>query len=80
MTDFVVQEGAERDAVIELSTRPDGFTVAQLVATVRQRFGQNAYSARNAAYDLAKMLGKMLLRRIERSRRYTVDPPGLRTL
>jgi hypothetical protein len=26
------------------------------------------------------MRGKMLLRRIERSRRYAVDPPGLRTL
>ena len=70
------------DAVIELSTKPNGFTVAQLAATVRQRFGQDAatYSARRAAYDLAKMVGKMLVRRIERSRRYAVDPPGLRTL
>jgi len=70
------------DAVIELSTKPNGFTVAQLAATVRQRSGQDAatYSARRAAYDLAKMVGKMLVRRIERSRRYAVDPPGLRTL
>src|SRR6201993_4096041 len=57
------------DAVIELSTRPDGFTVAQLAETVRQRSGQDAaaYSARNAAYDLAKLVGKKLLRRIDRS-------------
>jgi hypothetical protein len=70
------------DAVVELSTRPDGFTVAQLAETVRQRSGQDAttYSARNAAYDIAKMVGKNLVRRIERSRRYAVDPPGLRTL
>jgi hypothetical protein len=70
------------DAVIELSTKPDGFTVAQLAETVRQRSGQDAstYSARNAAYDLAKMVGKTLVRRIERSRRYAVDPPGLRVL
>jgi hypothetical protein len=70
------------DAVIELSTRPNGFTVAQLAATVRQRSGQDAatYSPRHAAYDVAKMVGKMLVRRIERSRRYAVDPPGLRTL
>jgi hypothetical protein len=68
------------DAVIELSTKPDGFTVAQLAQTVQQRSGQDAstYSARNAAYDLAKMVGKTLVRRIERSRRYAVDPPGLR--
>jgi hypothetical protein len=38
------------------------------------------YSARNAANDLAKMVGKSLVRRIERSRRYAVDPVGLRTL
>src|ERR1700747_1988791 len=70
------------DAVVELATKPTGFTVAQLAETVRQRSGQDAttYSPRHAAYDLAKMLGKMLVRRIERSRRYAVDPPGLRTL
>jgi hypothetical protein len=38
------------------------------------------YAPRHAAYDMAKMVGKMLVRRIERSRRYAVDPPGLRTL
>jgi len=70
------------DAVIQLSTKPDGFTVAQLAETVRPRSGQdaNTYSARNAAYDVAKLVGKKLLRRIERSRRYAVDPPAIRTL
>ena len=62
------------DAVIELSTKPDGFTVSQLAEAVRPRSGQdaNAYSARNAAYDVAKLVGKKLLRRIDRSRRYAV--------
>jgi hypothetical protein len=70
------------DAVIALSTKPDGFTLAQLADTVRHRFGQdaNAYSARNAAYDVPKMAGKNLLHRIDRSRRYAVDPPAIRTL
>jgi len=70
------------DAVVALSTRPNGFTVAQLAEAVRQRSGQdpNMYSARNAAYDVAKLVGKTLVRRIERSRRYAVDPPGVRTL
>jgi hypothetical protein len=70
------------DAVIQLSTKPDGFTVAQLAEIVRPRSGQdaNTYSARNAAYDVAKLVGKKLLRRIERSRRYAVDPPAIRTL
>jgi hypothetical protein len=70
------------DAVVTLSTRPGGFTLAQLAAAVRQRSGQdaNTYSARNAAYDVAKLRGKTLLHRIERSRRYAVDPSGVRTL
>lgn len=70
------------DAVLKLSTKPDGFTVAQLAEAVRPRSGQdaNTYSARNAAYDVAKMVGKKLLRRIERSRRYAVDPPAIRIL
>src|SRR4029077_6422854 len=63
------------DAVVALSTKPGGFTLAELAEAVRQRSGQNAntYSARNAAYDAAKLLGKTLVRRIERSRRYAVD-------
>jgi hypothetical protein len=70
------------DAVVALSTKPGGFTLAQLAKAVRQRSGQdaNTYSARNAAYDAAKLLGKTLVRRIERSRRYAVDPHGVRTL
>jgi hypothetical protein len=38
------------------------------------------YSARNAAYELAKLIGKTLVRRMERSRRYAADPPGARTV
>ncbi len=70
------------DAVVALATRPDGFTLAQLAQAVRQRTGQdaNTYSACNAAYDLAKLAGKTMVRRIERSRRYIVDPPGARIL
>jgi hypothetical protein len=59
------------DAVVALSTKPDGFTVAQLAESVQKRSGKpaNAYSPRNAAYDLAKLTGKKLVHRIERSRR-----------
>jgi hypothetical protein len=51
------------DAVVALSTRPNGFTVAQLAEAVQQRSGQDA-----------NMVGKTLVRRIERSRRYAADP------
>ena len=70
------------DAVVELSTKPGGFTVAQLADAVRRRSGQDTstYSSRNAAYDIAKMLGKALVSRIERSRRYAVNPSAVETL
>jgi hypothetical protein len=70
------------DAVVALSTRPGGFTLAQVAEAVRQRAGCSlkAYSARNAAYDLAKLNGKKLVRRVAQSRRYKADPSGVRAM
>jgi hypothetical protein len=70
------------NAVVELSTQPEGFTLGDLAQAVRTRGGENAreYSVRQAAYDLAKLRGKNLVRRKERSRRYLSDPSGLSTL
>jgi hypothetical protein len=64
------------DAVVALSTRPGGFTLAQAAEAVQQRAGRSlkAYSARNAAYDLAKLKGKKLVHRVKGSRRYKADP------
>jgi hypothetical protein len=57
------------DAVVALSTRPGGFTLAQLAEAVQQRAGlsSKAYTSRNAAYDLAKLKGKKLVQRIKGS-------------
>lgn len=70
------------DAVVGLSTQPDGFTLSQLAETVRQRTGWSAtaYTTRRAAYDLAKLRGKKLVRRCRKSRRYAADPGGVRTM
>ena len=70
------------DAVVALSTQPDGFTLAELALAVRERtgWGQRRYSTRQAAYDLAKLRGKKLVRRPPRSRRYLSDPSGVRTM
>jgi len=70
------------DAIIGLSTQPDGFTVAQVAEMIRARarWSPAKYSARNAAYDLAKLRGKKLIRRRKRSRRYTAEPGGVRTM
>jgi hypothetical protein len=53
------------DAVVALSTRPGGFSLAQVAEAVQQRAGRSikAYSARNAAYDLAKLKGIALGKR-----------------
>jgi hypothetical protein len=70
------------DAVVGLATEPDGITLAQWAETVRQRAGWSAdvYSTRHAAYDLAKLRGKNLVRRRTRSRRYEAEPRGVRTM
>jgi hypothetical protein len=70
------------DAVVSLSTAPDGFTVAQVAAKVRGHSGwsEDQYSARHAAYDLAKLRGKNLISRPPRSHRFNADPTGMRTM
>ena len=70
------------DAVVALSTRPEGFGVSELVQAVRERtgWGPQRYSVRHAAYDLAKLRGKKLVRLPTRSRRYQTEPSGMRTM
>lgn len=70
------------DAVIGLSTRPEGFTLAELTQAVKARTGwdRRKYDARRAAYDLAKLRGKRLVRRQEGTRRYRSDAAGVRTM
>src|SRR5215472_14866920 len=70
------------DAVVALSTRPGGFTLAQVAEAVQQRAGLSAkaYSSRNAAYDLAKLKGKKLVHRVKASRRYKANPSGVRAM
>lgn len=68
------------DAVVSLSTQPDGFTVADVAAAVRSRSGWSHYCARHAAYDLAKLRGKNLIERPERTHRFRSDPKGMRTM
>jgi hypothetical protein len=70
------------DAVVGLATQPEGFSLADLAEAVRARtgWGPKRYSVRQAAYDLAKLRGKKLARRKEKSRRYVSDPSGVRTM
>jgi hypothetical protein len=70
------------DAVVALSTRPSGFTLAQVAEAVQQRAAPSAkaYTLRNAAYDLAKLSGKKLIHRVKGSRRYKADPSGVRAM
>jgi len=70
------------DAVVVLSTRPGGFSLAQVAEAVQQRGDRSfkPYSSRNAAYDLAKLKGKKLVDRVKGSRRYKADPSGVRAM
>ena len=69
-------------AVIALSASPNGFTASALAEQVRAACHQStpAYSSRQAAYDLKKLRGKQIVRRIGSTRRYEPIPSGLRAI
>lgn len=69
-------------AALALAVAPDGFTVSEFAARVRAMTGQDddAYSLRQAAYDLRKLRGKALVDKPGRSRRYLVPERSARTL
>jgi len=70
------------EAVIALAPVPRGFRSSDVAAKVRAITGANEseYTARKAAYDLKKLRGKNLVRRIGRSRRYETVPEGLQAM
>jgi hypothetical protein len=69
-------------AVLALSTSPGGFTASELAQKVRVMSGEaeSTYGPRRAAYDLKKLRGKTMDRKIGSSRRYEPVPEGLRAL
>ena len=73
---------AVAEAVVALAAQPEGFTSQQLAQRVHDQQGRGmaGYSARKAAYDLRKLRGKVLVERIDQTRRYRVRRPGIRTL
>src|ERR1700719_3769587 len=70
------------EAVIALSPSPGGFTASQLAGQVRALSKQSEleYGPRRAAYDLKKLRGKKIVRRIDQTRRYESMPKGLRAI
>jgi hypothetical protein len=61
-----------------LSTAPDGFRSADLRDEVRRHDGQERYTIAQARYDLQKLHGKGLVRRLPHRRRYHVPPQSAR--
>jgi hypothetical protein len=70
------------EAVLILSPLPGGFTASELARQVRaiSQQSESEYGSRRAAYDLKKLRGKQIVRRIAKSQRYTPIPPGLKTM
>ena len=70
------------EAVIALSPSADGFAASDLASQVRVLGKQRAseYSARRAAYDLKKLRGKNIVRRIGKTHRYESQHQGLRAM
>src|SRR5204863_9798845 len=57
-------------------------TASELAQNVRAMNGdaESAYGPRRAAYDLKKLRGKGMVRKIGTSRRYEPEPAGLRAM
>lgn len=70
------------EAVLALAPKPGGFTATELAAKVRELLppGESTYTPRHASYDLAKLRGKALVERIDKTRRYRARPAGIRIL
>jgi hypothetical protein len=70
------------EALIALSPSPNGFTASDVAARVRASSKQTPlqYGPRHAAYDLKKLRGKQIVRRIGHTRRYEPLPTGLRAM
>src|SRR6185437_2777515 len=70
------------EALIALSPLPNGFTASDVAARVRalSKQSQSEYGSRHAAYDLKKLRGKQIVRRIGHTRRYEPLPTGLRAM
>ena len=66
-------------AVVGLAAMPQGFRAAYLAAKVQASL-IGPYTPRQAAYDLKKLRGKNLVRRIENSRRYEPVSEGLQEM
>ena len=73
---------AVAQAVVALAAQPGGFTSEQLAGRVQDQQGRSmaGYGARKAAYDLRKLRGKAIVERLDKTRRYRVRRPGIRTL
>ena len=67
------------EAVIALSASPGGFTASQLATRVRD-CGEANYHARQAAYDLKKLRGKEMVRRVGNTQKYEPTSTGLKAM
>jgi hypothetical protein len=70
------------EALIALSPLHAGFTASELAARVNSLggHGQPPYGPRQAAYDLKKLRGKQIVRRIGHTHRYEPLPTGLKAM
>ena len=69
-------------AVLALSPSSNGFTASELARQVRtlNQQSESDYGPRRAAYDLKKLPGKQLVRRVGKTAKYEPIPAGLRAM
>jgi hypothetical protein len=68
------------EAVLSLALKPNGFTAGELAMKTGALLPRPPYTPRHAAYDLRKLRGKALVKRIGTTRRYQPGTPAIRRL
>lgn len=73
---------AVMEAVVALSPNPWGFTASDLTVKVREILKTPGihYTPRQASYDLKRLRGKNLVRKVPRTHRYEIIPEGLKAM
>jgi len=73
---------AVMEGVIALSNKPRGFTASDLGTKVKEILSGSIpdYQSRHASYDLKKLRGKELVRRIKHTQFYEASPEGLKAM
>lgn len=70
------------ETVLALSMKPCGYFIGDVVVKMKERFAgkYGDYTIKNAAYDIRKLRGKGLVKKLKDTRKYVTTPKGIQNI